>query len=375
MTTPWLLVAGDFRPHGGMDRANHALAVSLARDPRFDVQLVTHHASADLAPLGVTVRTVRRPLGAHLLGAPLLARAARRVAARLPAGARVVANGGNADTGDINWIHYLHAAHAPIAAGVRRRAQAVVSHRYDARRERRALDRARVIICNSQRTAADVQSGLGIDSSRVRVVYYGTDSKTFGAVSAAERGAARQALGWDATRPVAIFVGALGDRRKGFDRLLEAWRLLGRESRWDVDLAVVGAGSELPAWQHRAAAAGIAARVRFLGFRTDVPRLLAASDVLVHPARYEAYGLAVHEALCRGLPAIVSARAGVAERYPAELRDWLIDDVENADALAERLRAWRGDMDAAAARVRPFSERLRERSWDAMGAEFLAVAS
>ena len=39
---------------------------------------------------------------------------------------------------------------------------------------------------------------------------------------------------------------------------------------------------------------------------------------MVHPARYEAYGLGVHEAICRGLPAIVSAGAGIAELYPAD---------------------------------------------------------
>jgi glycosyltransferase involved in cell wall biosynthesis len=64
-------------------------------------------------------------------------------------------------------------------------------------------------------------------------------------------------------------------------------------------------------------------RVRFLGFRTDVPEIPSALDGLVHP-RYEAAGLSVHEALCRGLPAIVTACAGVAERYPADLRHCLL---------------------------------------------------
>ena len=50
-----------------------------------------------------------------------------------------------------------------------------------------------------------------------------------------------------------------------------------------------------------------------------MPTVFAACDLLIHPARYEAYGLAVHEALCRGLPALVSATAGVAERYPEDL--------------------------------------------------------
>ena len=47
--TPWLLVAGDFTPFGGMDAANHALARYLAA--RGEVHLVTHRASADLAAL------------------------------------------------------------------------------------------------------------------------------------------------------------------------------------------------------------------------------------------------------------------------------------------------------------------------------------
>jgi glycosyltransferase involved in cell wall biosynthesis len=373
--TPWLVAAGDFRPHGGMDRANHALALALARHREIAVHVVTHHASPDLGSAGVIVHRVARPFGAHLLGAPLLARAAERLARRLPAGARVVANGGNADTGDVNWVHYLHAAHAPIVAGVRRRVQSAVSYRHDLAREGRALRRARLVVCNSRRTADDVTARVGIDASCVRVIYYGTDPDAFGAVAPGERGETRRTLGWALDRPVAIFIGALGDRRKGFDRLLEAWRLLGRHDRWDVDLAVVGAGSELTAWQRRAAAGGIAARVKFLGFRTDVPRLLAACDLLVHPARYEAYGLGVHEALCRGLPAIVGARAGVAERYPADLADWLVDDVEDAGELAERIRRWRDDIDGAASRVRPFADRLRQRTWRDMGEEFLAVAS
>src|SRR2546428_102724 len=81
-------------------------------------------------------------------------------------------------------------------------------------------------------------------------------------------------------------------------------------------------------WQGMAAAHELAGRVRFLGFRTDVPDLLRAADVLIAPSRYEPYGLTVHEALCCGLPALVSAAAGVAERYPAELSDLLIPNVE-----------------------------------------------
>jgi glycosyltransferase involved in cell wall biosynthesis len=166
-----------------------------------------------------------------------------------------------------------------------------------------------------------------------------------------------------------VFIGALGDRRKGFDRLFEAWQLLCRDGAWDADLAVTGQGAELSRWRRHAAASGLEGRITFLGFRDDVATVLAAADALVHPARYEAYGLGVHEAICRGLPAIVSAAAGVAERYPPDLSDLLIQDVEDAREIADRLRRWRNDLAGTALRVRPFSDRLRSRTWADMSAE------
>jgi glycosyltransferase involved in cell wall biosynthesis len=89
----------------------------------------------------------------------------------------------------------------------------------------------------------------------------------------------------------------------------------------------------------------------------------------VHPARYEAYGLGVHEAICCGVPAIVSARAGIAELYPSSLADLLIADVEDPRGIADRLSDWRHDIEDAAARIRPLSDRLRARTWSDMGAE------
>ncbi len=151
--------------------------------------------------------------------------------------------------------------------------------------------------------------------------------------------------------------------------MFDAWRALCRRADWDADLIVAGAGAELSAWRRRTADAGLADRVRFLGFRRDVPALLAGLDALVHPARYEAYGLSVREALCRGLPAIVSAQAGVAEHYPESLQDLLIVNPDDAGELADRLSAWRRDLPRYRALVLPVSAALRARTWDAMGEE------
>jgi glycosyltransferase involved in cell wall biosynthesis len=369
-----VVVTGDFAPLGGMDAANWGLARYLGRTARVD--LVTHRAWPDLADLpGVTVRRVWRPLGRHLLGEPLLDWAGRRWARRAGAEARVVVNGGNCRWFDVTWVHYVHAAHDPgRPAGLLRRAKAAVHRSRSLARERLVLSRSRVVVCNSRLTARHVVERVGVPADRVRVVYYGCDPSRFGPVTTDERAAARRELGW-ADQPWAVFVGAMGDARKGFDTLYAAWRELCRGPGWDANLAVVGRGAELPVWEARAKADGLADRVRFLGFRDDVPRVLAAADLMAHPARYEAYGLGVHEALCRGLPVLVSAAAGVAERYPPELADLLLGNPDDAGELADRLRAWRRDLDRWPGRVAGLTAALRARTWDDMAAEFVAAVS
>ena len=369
----WLLVSGDFATHGGMDMANYALASFLAR--RDEVHVVAHHAAPELAAMeSVSVHQVARPLGMHRFGEPLLRRTAGRWQKQLTAKrVRVVANGGNLDAGDINWVHYVHAAFEPEAAGVVNGMRVRGNHRRYVREERAALRRASLVICNSRRTAGDVVERVGVDEERARVVYYGIDGARFGPIAPEERDRARQALGIAKGRRVALFVGALGDRRKGFATVFDAWRSLCARSDWDADLVVAGTGAELPAWRARAAEVLPEGRVKFLGFRRDMPAVVAACDLFVHPALYEAYGLAVHEALCRGLPALVSASAGVAERYPADLRQLLIEDPRSAEELSRRLLAWRADDDVAR-RVGVFASSLRARTWDHMSRDIASLA-
>lgn len=370
--TRWVVATGDFTTLGGMDRANHALAAWLARSGR-ETHLVAHRVSADLASApGVHVHRVPRPAGAHLIGAPRLAREAARQVRRV--GGPALMNGGNGAIGVPTWIHYLHAAYQPqVASSWRTRISASAGRWYYLRRERAALAAAPLVICNSERTAGDVRRFYQVPESRLRVIYYGSDAATFSPATPVEREQARQALDITNGRLAAAFIGALGDRRKGFDLVLDAWRTLSATPGWDVDLLVAGEGAEVEAWRARAAQAGLNGRIRFLGFRRDVPVVLAAADVLVHPARYEAYGLGVHEAVCRGVPAIVTQAAGVAERFPPSLHSLIISSPPRADALATSLRAWRASADTWRTRVAPVGAALRARSWDDMAAEIVAA--
>ncbi|WP_236068522.1 glycosyltransferase family 4 protein [Citreicoccus inhibens] len=370
---PYTLIAGDFVDTGGMDRANLALADWLVRQGG-KVRLVAHRISDSLRQHPrVHFVKVPRPAGAALLGEPLLDAAGRFWATRtLAEGGEVVANGGNCAVPAVNWVHYVHGAWKPEATGTPlRQLKTQLSHALYVQRERVALRRARLIIANSARTREDLLAATGVPEDRVHVVYLGSDPERFRPPSWEERRAARAALGWPEARRVALFIGALGDRRKGFDRLFSAWARLCTREGWDVELKVVGEGAQRSAWERQALAQGMGSRLQFLGFRKDVHVLLSAADVLVAPTRYEPYGLGVHEALCAGIPALVSRSAGVAECYPPELRRLLLDASDDVGALVQALEAWRSEADMLAPRVAALSEVLRARSWDAMAASFV----
>jgi len=229
-------------------------------------------------------------------------------------------------------------------------------------------------LANSQQTRQQILEHFDIFPERVHVVYLGIDASAYRPISEDERINIRHELGFDEGQPLAIFIGALGyDRNKCFDVLLAAWKALAQRSEWDVDLVVIGAGAELAAWQERVRDAGLGKRIRFLGFRRDVPRVLAACNVMIHPARYEAYGLSVQEALCQGLPALVSVSSGVAERFPPELHGLLIPDSESPAVLAEQLIHWRDNREKYRTAVIPFSNSLRNYTWKHMAERIVQI--
>jgi len=142
---------------------------------------------------------------------------------------------------------------------------------------------------------------------------------------------ARASLQTPADAPLALALGRLHPN-KGFDVLLAAVAELPRLHLW-----LAGEGDDRAPLEARARALGIADRVRFLGWRHDVPALLAACDVLAVASRHEPLGNVVLEAWAAGVPVVATASAGPA----ALIRDGesgLLVPIEDADALAAALR-------------------------------------
>ncbi|MGH9374280.1 MAG: glycosyltransferase family 4 protein [Vicinamibacterales bacterium] len=373
-----MIVAGGFHQRGGMDRANAALAAYLLGSGT-PVHLVGHEIDPELSGHSLaTVHTVVRPKGMPATAERLLARAGVRVAQSVvkeAPRARVVVNGGNCPWPDINWVHAVHAVWpvrdegAPWWSRYRNRRL----KRFARLRERAALGQAAVVIANSEATRRAIVEALGIGRERVCTIYLGSDP-AWGASDARERAAARAALRMPDGAPVVVFMGALGsDVNKGFDVLWDAWQRLTASGTWDGRLVVAGTGWRLRAWRDRAARGGRSS-VQFIGITPRVRELLAAGDLLVSPARYEAYGLNVHEALCRGLAVMVTRSAGVVERFDSGMSEALLPADVTAPVLAERLRVWRGDMNGWRRRSAGTAARLRARSWSDMAAGLVAVA-
>lgn len=370
----WILVCGGFHRVGGMDRLNASLALFLAsRGTR--VHLVGHDIDPEVAAApGIAVTRVARPAGAFLLGEVALARAAGRLRREMMASGRaplLLGNGGNADRADVNWVHSVHHAWPCADAGAPAwfRAKNRAFKTWSRRREAPAIRDAAVVIANSRRTKADLLAHLPqLDAGRTHVVYPGSDP-AWRPPDARARVEARARWCGNVDRPLVAMIGALGhDVNKGIDVVLDAWRRLASTRDWDAELVVAGPG-DTSRW--RACASGM--DVRFTGHISEAGSLLDAADLLVSPVRYEAYGLAVHEAICRGVPVLVSRGAGIVERFPPGADEFLLDGADGAQ-LAARLTAWRASAGSHAVPVEQLGARLRAHSLDDMCADIVAAA-
>ena len=100
-------------------------------------------------------------------------------------------------------------------------------------------------------------------------------------------------------------------KRKGVDRTLKAMAALPENIRNNTLLMVVG--QDKPGkYQRLAETLGIAKQVSFFSGRNDIAELMAAADILMHPAYQEAAGIVLLEAIVAGLPIIVTEVCGYA---------------------------------------------------------------
>jgi glycosyltransferase involved in cell wall biosynthesis len=171
-----------------------------------------------------------------------------------------------------------------------------------------AARRSSRIIAISEATKRDVVSFLGVDPTRVDVVYLGPG---FPASLEPEPEAAlrrRHELG---DRPIVLSVSAHRPH-KNLERLIDAMArtderaillIPGYRTRWEDEL------------HEHARRAGAEERVRFLGWLSDreLEGLYRAATCLAFPSLAEGFGLPVLEAMIRGLPVACSNATSLPE--------------------------------------------------------------
>jgi UDP-glucose:(heptosyl)LPS alpha-1,3-glucosyltransferase len=124
--------------------------------------------------------------------------------------------------------------------------------------------------------------------------------------------------------------------RKGFSTVLNA---MGRLNRANLKLLVVGRVDEKLVMQ-LAGAAGLSDQVMACGPTNNVPNFHAAADLFVLPTQYEAFCLAILEALGSGLPVITSAVPGARDAIVPGANGALVANPDDGEELASALEPY-----------------------------------
>jgi glycosyltransferase involved in cell wall biosynthesis len=139
-----------------------------------------------------------------------------------------------------------------------------------------------------------------------------------------------------ARSPARLVMVARYGAQKDHPTLLRALADL-RQHPWELDL--IGDGPSMGQTEALATELGLAGRVRFLGQRTDVDRILAAAQVSLLVTNWEGFPLSILEAMRAGLPVVASSVGGVAESVRDGESGYLIPraDVPHLRDRIERL--------------------------------------
>jgi glycosyltransferase involved in cell wall biosynthesis len=194
--------------------------------------------------------------------------------------------------------------------------------------------RAARAIAVSHATRSIMIEREGVPAERIAVVWNGMDVVPEPSPESVR--ATRASLGLAEASVVCLLVARLHEE-KGHAVLLRALPAVLRAVPGLVVLCA-GDGPHRAALERESAERGLAAHVRFLGQRSDVPALLALSSLAVLPSLAESFGFAALEAMSLGR-AVVASRSGGLPEVVADGETGLLTDVGDAAGLAAALTA------------------------------------
>ena len=150
----------------------------------------------------------------------------------------------------------------------------------------------------------------------IRTIYNAISEDYFNAMQDRQR--VRGELSLPSNCRIALYVGRLA-KYKGCDTLLDALGPILEQNNLfllyvgEADPTVEGSMEMIDQMKERIKNMGWGKWVHFVGYREDIPNLMASSDILVHYTRMEGFGLTLVEAMAVGLPVVASDAEGIPE--------------------------------------------------------------
>lgn len=161
--------------------------------------------------------------------------------------------------------------------------------------------------------------------------------------------------------------------QKGLDTLVRAYAAAA-PSLGGRKLVLAGDGPERGRLESLAGSLGLNGNVVFLGSvgRDRVAELLRGADVFAFPSRYEAFGVALLEAMAAGVP-VVAARAGGIPEFAVDGENALLVPPDDEHALAAALTRLAGDKELAGRLAVGARAQAERHAWETVAARYESV--
>jgi teichuronic acid biosynthesis glycosyltransferase TuaC len=206
--------------------------------------------------------------------------------------------------------------------------------RWRNQRSREVYQRAKVVVCISQKIQRLLNDGMS-EKVAAEVVYNGTDTKLFSPANES-----KDLQGEDLPRARAAKILIVGNllAGKGHELLLKAVAQI-KDSHPGIECDLIGEGADRERFAQVAEQLGIASQVHFLGRRSraEVAEAMRQCTIFVLPSRYEGLGCVYLEAMASGKVAIGCYGQGIDEIIRHGENGWLIL-VDGVTELVEGLK-------------------------------------
>ncbi len=171
-----------------------------------------------------------------------------------------------------------------------------------------AEDKNLTFIANSPLVKRELMDWYNVPEQQITVIENGINTQEFLPSTPLEKMTAKSNLKLSKTKPLVLFIGS-GFERKGAFHLVKAMALLP-----NFQAIIVGHDKQLKKLRRLVETLNLDDRLQITGPQHDVKPYLQAADIFCLPSIYDSLPNALLEALCTGLPVVISDGIGISDK-------------------------------------------------------------